>query len=277
MTGSYFVYILASRRNGTLYVGVTNDLVRRMSEHKGKLVPGFTRKYGVDQLVYFEQYESVLEARGARTCLEALGPGLEARVDREDEPAMARFDGRACVLSRSGVPDERPAGEPPGAMIRDLGATGAAGTHILLRTFCAGSRISFCSGPAALAALVRDTRSGLIVRLSNRRSRNRSRHPEAGVGFGVRVRRDMTGGAFHEVQQKAGGGDQRRAIATTSRNWLSFIAAILAERGLSTGATGSRLAVARSRLVQELQEQLAHHLGLLLLHPMPGSIHQMKA
>ena len=59
---SYWVYILASRRNGTLYVGVTNDLVRRMTEHKGKLVPGFTRKYGVDKLVYFEEYASILEA-----------------------------------------------------------------------------------------------------------------------------------------------------------------------------------------------------------------------
>ena len=63
MGGSYFVYILASRRNGTLYIGVTNDLVRRMSEHKGKFVPGFTRKYGVDKLVYFEEYASILEAR----------------------------------------------------------------------------------------------------------------------------------------------------------------------------------------------------------------------
>ena len=60
---SNFVYILASKRNGTLYIGVTNDLVRRMTEHKGKFVPGFTRKYGVDQLVYFEQYASILEAR----------------------------------------------------------------------------------------------------------------------------------------------------------------------------------------------------------------------
>ena len=67
MSGSYFVYILASRRNGTLYIGVTNDLVRRMSEHKAKLVPGFTRKYGVDKLVYFEEYASILEAR-AREC-----------------------------------------------------------------------------------------------------------------------------------------------------------------------------------------------------------------
>ena len=63
MTGSYFVYILASRRNGTLYIGVTNDLVRRMTEHKGKFVPGFTRKYRVDKLVYFEEYASILEAR----------------------------------------------------------------------------------------------------------------------------------------------------------------------------------------------------------------------
>ena len=63
MGGSYFVYILASRRNGTLYIGVTNDLVRRMSEHKGKFVPGFTRKYGVDKSVYFEEYASI--SRGA--------------------------------------------------------------------------------------------------------------------------------------------------------------------------------------------------------------------
>jgi putative endonuclease len=63
VSGSYFVYILASKRNGTLYVGVTNDLVRRMSEHKAKLVPGFTRQYGVDKLVYFEEYGSILEAR----------------------------------------------------------------------------------------------------------------------------------------------------------------------------------------------------------------------
>ncbi|MEH2518555.1 putative endonuclease [Bradyrhizobium sp. AZCC 1610] len=63
MDGSFFVYILASKRNGTLYVGVTNNLARRMLEHKGKLVSGFTRKYGVDLLVYFEAFDSILEAR----------------------------------------------------------------------------------------------------------------------------------------------------------------------------------------------------------------------
>src|SRR5258708_25384786 len=59
----FFVYILASKRNGTLYIGVTNQLARRLSEHKAKLVPGFTRKYDVDQLVYFETFDSILEAR----------------------------------------------------------------------------------------------------------------------------------------------------------------------------------------------------------------------
>jgi putative endonuclease len=69
MSACFFVYILASRRNGTLYVGVTNDLVRRMSEHKSKVVPGFTRKYGVDKLMYFEEYASILEARAREHAL----------------------------------------------------------------------------------------------------------------------------------------------------------------------------------------------------------------
>ena len=63
MSGSFFVYILASKKNGTLYVGVTNDLARRINEHKAKLVPGLTRQHSVDRLVYFETFESVLEAR----------------------------------------------------------------------------------------------------------------------------------------------------------------------------------------------------------------------
>jgi putative endonuclease len=69
MTGSYFVYILASRRNGTLYIGVTNDRIRRISEHKGRFVPGFTRRYAVDKLVYFEEYTSILDARARERSL----------------------------------------------------------------------------------------------------------------------------------------------------------------------------------------------------------------
>ena len=59
---SYYVYILASKRNGTLYIGVTNDLVRRVYEHKNGLVEGFTKKYSVKELVYFEQTSDVKEA-----------------------------------------------------------------------------------------------------------------------------------------------------------------------------------------------------------------------
>lgn len=54
MPQQFYVYILASKRNGTLYVGVTNDLIRRVWEHKSNAVDGFTKKYGVHQLVWYE-------------------------------------------------------------------------------------------------------------------------------------------------------------------------------------------------------------------------------
>jgi putative endonuclease len=54
---SFYVYILASRIGGTLYIGVTNDLIRRVGEHKLKVTKGFTKKYEVNMLVYFEQFE----------------------------------------------------------------------------------------------------------------------------------------------------------------------------------------------------------------------------
>ena len=56
---NYFVYMLASKRNGTLYVGVTNNLVRRVYEHKAGIVAGFTSKYSVKNLVWFEGTPSV--------------------------------------------------------------------------------------------------------------------------------------------------------------------------------------------------------------------------
>jgi len=65
----YYVYILANRYRGTMYVGLTNDLSRRMGEHKSGLVPGFTRKYKVTNLVYVELYASLLDARAAEHTL----------------------------------------------------------------------------------------------------------------------------------------------------------------------------------------------------------------
>ncbi|MDO8619585.1 MAG: GIY-YIG nuclease family protein [Candidatus Daviesbacteria bacterium] len=53
----YYVYILTNFKNSVLYTGITNDLIRRVYEHKQKLVPGFTQKYNVDKLVYFEIFQ----------------------------------------------------------------------------------------------------------------------------------------------------------------------------------------------------------------------------
>lgn len=53
----HFVYILASQRNGTLYIGVTTDLLKRMWQHKNKAIPGFTAKYNVNMLVHYEVYD----------------------------------------------------------------------------------------------------------------------------------------------------------------------------------------------------------------------------
>lgn len=58
----YYVYLLASRRNGTLYIGVTNDLIRRVWEHKTDVLEGFTKRYQVHHLVWFEQTEDVAAA-----------------------------------------------------------------------------------------------------------------------------------------------------------------------------------------------------------------------
>jgi putative endonuclease len=59
---TYYVYILASKKNGTLYIGMTNNLQKRLSEHKNKIVPGFSQKYNIDKLVYFEITSDVKSA-----------------------------------------------------------------------------------------------------------------------------------------------------------------------------------------------------------------------
>jgi len=58
----YYVYILASKRNGTLYVGVTADIISRIDQHKNKIHAGFTAKYSVTRLVYYEEHETIIEA-----------------------------------------------------------------------------------------------------------------------------------------------------------------------------------------------------------------------
>ena len=59
---AYYVYIPASRKDGAIYIGVTNDIVRRVYEHRIKAVPGFTSKYNITRLVWFEMYEDAYTA-----------------------------------------------------------------------------------------------------------------------------------------------------------------------------------------------------------------------
>ena len=62
MYNKYYTYILSSNNNSTLYIGVTNDLERRVSEHRSGLIPGFTQKYLCHKLVYFEEYSDIHQA-----------------------------------------------------------------------------------------------------------------------------------------------------------------------------------------------------------------------
>jgi len=57
LTNNYYVYILTNKSN-TLYIGITNDLIRRLYEHKNKLIAGFTKKYNIDRLIYYEVFDS---------------------------------------------------------------------------------------------------------------------------------------------------------------------------------------------------------------------------
>jgi putative endonuclease len=87
MTKQPAVYILASKQNGTLYIGVTSDLQKRVWEHKNDFVEGFTKRYGVHRLVYYELHTDMISAI---TTVKEMEPGMEARTNRKTE---SRVDG----------------------------------------------------------------------------------------------------------------------------------------------------------------------------------------
>ncbi len=83
---SFYVYILANRIGGTLYIGVTNDLVRRVAEHRLKLGESFTKKYEVARLVYFEQFDDVENAIRREKRLKKWNRALKIRLIEEFNP-----------------------------------------------------------------------------------------------------------------------------------------------------------------------------------------------
>ena len=89
----YYVYLLASRKHGTLYLGVTNDLIRRVYEHKNKIVPGFTSRYGVDRLVWYECYDDPTTAIAREKELKKWRRDWKIRLIEEDNSDWAdRYD-----------------------------------------------------------------------------------------------------------------------------------------------------------------------------------------
>jgi putative endonuclease len=83
---SYFVYILASKKNGTLYIGVTDNLVKRVWQHKNKVTEGFTYYYDVDKLVYFEETPDVLSAITREKQLKKWNRAWKIRLIEERNP-----------------------------------------------------------------------------------------------------------------------------------------------------------------------------------------------
>jgi len=83
---NYCVYILASKKNGTLYIGVTSNLQKRVHEHKEKLADGFTKKYNVDKLVYFEQTTDVISAITREKQLKKWNRAWKLKLIEGDDP-----------------------------------------------------------------------------------------------------------------------------------------------------------------------------------------------
>lgn len=86
MPRNYFVYILASQRNGTLYIGVTNNLQNRVQQHKNLQIDGFTKKYKVTTLVYYEVFSNVSDAIVSEKRLKKWNRAWKIRVIQKFNP-----------------------------------------------------------------------------------------------------------------------------------------------------------------------------------------------
>jgi putative endonuclease len=110
----YSVYLLASKPHGTLYVGVTNDLIGRITEHREGLVPGFTKKYDMKMLVWFEQHGDIAEAIAREKKLKKWRRDWKANLIEHDNPhwidLYPALIGHRSRTSRSSLRDDRSSG-----------------------------------------------------------------------------------------------------------------------------------------------------------------------
>jgi putative endonuclease len=92
MDERYAVYILASKKNGTLYIGVTGQLPLRIEQHKALVVPGFTRRYGIIRLVYFERYSDIHEAIAREKQLKGWNRDWKIKLIERSDPEWTDLD-----------------------------------------------------------------------------------------------------------------------------------------------------------------------------------------
>ena len=83
---NYLVYILCSKKNGTLYVGVTSDLIKRIYSHKGKLIDGFTKTHNINRLIYYEEHFNINEAIRREKNIKAWKRAWKLRLIEENNP-----------------------------------------------------------------------------------------------------------------------------------------------------------------------------------------------
>jgi putative endonuclease len=86
-----FVYILANRKNGALYVGVTSDLSRRIFEHQNNILKGFTEKYGVHRLVYYEAHDTIENAIHREKCIKKWNRAWKIELIVKSNPTWKDF------------------------------------------------------------------------------------------------------------------------------------------------------------------------------------------
>lgn len=92
----YYVYILTNKSNNVLYTGVTNDLVRRIYEHKNKLIKGFTSKYNSNKLVYYEQIEEIVKAIEREKEIKGWKRERKIELIRNKNPKWKDLYGEIC-------------------------------------------------------------------------------------------------------------------------------------------------------------------------------------